>query len=82
MSDSDDIAVSTRIVFAVAAAEGVDPLSLPPLAKEIDVDALERLSTAQTPLRVSFSAWGYRIIVRDGDVSISKNATRTTIPAN
>lgn len=82
MSDSDDIAISTRIVLAVAAAEGVDPLSLsPPLADEIDVDALNRLSDAPTPLEVSFSAWGYRITVRDGTVSLGDDSTQKTVAA-
>ncbi|MFC5971088.1 HalOD1 output domain-containing protein [Halomarina salina] len=83
MSERDELAISTRIVVAVAEAEEVDPLSLsPPLAEEIDVDALERLSDASTPLQVTFSAWGYRITVRDGEVSVADDAALVTAPAN
>lgn len=83
MSDSDDIAVSTRIVVAVASAKDVDPLSLsPPLADELDPDALDRLVDAETQLHLSFTAWGCQITVREGSVSVVEDASLSAVPAD
>jgi hypothetical protein len=69
---------STRIVRAVAAAEGVDPAELsPPLYDVVDTDAVDALFASggsQPPpvgTRVSFTYNGYRVRVEgDGEVSV------------
>ncbi|MFD1512864.1 HalOD1 output domain-containing protein [Halomarina rubra] len=82
MLDSDDIAVSTRVVAAVAATKDVDPLSLtPPLADELDPDALDRLVEADAPLRITFAAWGCRVTIDDGTVSAVECPSLVTVPA-
>jgi hypothetical protein len=78
MPNSDEVAVSTRIVESVAAAEGVDPLSLsPPLGDVLDVGALDALCEERSDVTVSFVAWGHRITV-DGDrISVGERRVRS-----
>ena len=78
MPNSDEVAVSTRIVESVAAAEGVDPLSLsPPLGDVLDVGALDALCEEGSDVTVSFVAWGHHITV-DGDrISVGERRVRS-----
>lgn len=59
------------ILEAVAAERDVDPMELPPLAEEIDPEALERLiATAKVDVEVSMALYGCRISVDStGEVS-------------
>jgi len=83
MPNSEEVAVSTRIVVAVANAKGVDPLSLsPPLADEIDVDALDQLCDSADDLDVSFTAWGYRVTVSNERVTAESTTANRSIPAD
>jgi hypothetical protein len=78
MPNSDEVAVSTRIEESVAAAEGVDPLSLsPPLGDVLDVGALDALCEEGSDVTVSFVAWGRHITV-DGDrISVGERRVRS-----
>lgn len=66
--------ITTRVVRAVAAEEGVDPLDLPPLSDVVDPDALDRLfdpsrcgtATEDGTCEVWFSYAGWEVHVRDG----------------
>lgn len=53
-----------EILEAVAAERGVEPMELPPLADQIDPEALDRLvSTATVDVEVSIALYGCRISV-------------------
>jgi hypothetical protein len=68
-----DAETSERILAAVAAREGVDPMDLTvPLYDAIDVDALDKLTASQTVTDITFTYYGYEISVdSDGAVEIS-----------
>lgn len=56
--------VVIEILEAVAAECDVDPMELPPLAEEIDPEALERLlSSARVDVEVSLAIYGCRVSV-------------------
>ena len=79
----DVVPISTRIVVAVAGAKGTDPLSLsPPLADELDVDALDALCASGGDLVVSLHAWGYRITVQNGRVTALSTSTMPSASAD
>ena len=71
--------ITTRVVEAVAAEEGVDPLDLPPLSDVVDTDALDRLfdparrraadgdDDGNGTCEVWFSYAGWEVHIRDGD---------------
>lgn len=66
--DTGDSLVSTAIVRAVAAAEGVDPLELQPLGQAIDTDALDRIvdslaEDGERPGRLEFPYAGHVVAV-------------------
>ena len=65
-----DRSVCVAIVEAVAAAEGVAPTELPPLADDIDLEALETLVTSgDTTIRTSVHGWN--VFVRsDGAIRV------------
>jgi hypothetical protein len=75
-----DEELSTEIVRAIAAREGVDPTELPPLACVIDVESLTRLFEAPlddggvTNGFVEFTYAGYRVRV-EHDRSFSLEST-------
>ena len=71
-----DEPITDAIVTAVADAEGVDPLELPPLWDVIDTEALEALfaptrdgGRSRRSGRVEFSYYGYEITVEYGESS-------------
>lgn len=74
--DTGDGLVSTAIVRAVAAAEGVGPLDLQPLGQTIDTDALDRIVDSMPvdgaqPARLEFPYAGYTVGVSgDGGITI------------
>lgn len=67
-----DAATSERVLAAVAAREGVDPIDLSvPLYDSIDVDALNKLTASQTVTNISFTYYEYDIsVTSDGAVEI------------
>ena len=68
---------SERVVRAVAAAEGVDPVALSvPLFEAIDPDALDALfATPRASGRVSFAYCGYLVTVTaNGEVDLRESA--------
>lgn len=74
-----NVSLSDRIVRAVAAEDGVEPLELPtPLYEAIDPDALEALfqpsgtSKNDSKLVVTFPYGGYSVTVTNGEVSLTE----------
>jgi hypothetical protein len=68
---SEDLLI--RITEAVAASSGVDPLALPPLARVIDVEAVETLVAGDGFRRLTFTYHGHRVTVDgDGQVRVSR----------
>lgn len=72
-----DETISRKVVDAIAEAEGVDPIELPPLFNVIDPDALEALysPSGHGPARdggwIVFPYYGYEVLVTcEGDVRI------------
>ncbi|RQG89263.1 hypothetical protein EA462_10485 [Natrarchaeobius halalkaliphilus] len=68
--------MSLAIVDAVATRRGVDPLSLPPLYRYVDPDALDRLITdvprSATPFRLEFTYDGHDVVVeRAADLTVA-----------
>lgn len=67
---------STRVVEAIAEAEGVDPVALdPPLNAVIDLDALDELFSPNSGVprpsgRVEFEYDGYDVVVEGGAVTV------------
>lgn len=81
---SESQQLSERVVQAVAAADDVDPLELPPLFGAIDPDALDTLFEtsigADSPSdgEVQFGYHGYSITVTaDGDVTLDDHSPPT-----
>lgn len=75
-SETDDLTLA--IVEAVAAAKGVDPMTLDSnLAEQVDLDALAALYTTasqrpDTTWTVEFTVDGWTVTVRsDGDITVS-----------
>jgi hypothetical protein len=63
--------VSIRVVERLADAEGLDPKDLPPLARTVDLEALDSLiESAASDTTVSFSVDGYEVTV-DGEGTVS-----------
>jgi hypothetical protein len=61
-----ELSVAVRLAEAVAEAKGVDVLSLDPLSKHVDLDALESLvDSVDEDLSVAFSVDGFHVEVRD-----------------
>jgi hypothetical protein len=66
-------AVSMAVVRAVSAVEDIDPCSTPPLADEIDPDALDALfepgpdGAPRNGGRISFVFASYRVTVDNGE---------------
>lgn len=62
------------VLSAVADAEGVDPVALPPLYETIDPEALNTLFTARPEAAVetvTFQYTGYDVVVRgNGEVEV------------
>ena len=73
-SDADPAAdgIATSIVYAVADANGVDPLDLDAtLHESIDTDALTALLRTGEDVTVDFEAFGHRITVSgDGRIEV------------
>lgn len=69
--DSSYESLIVDILEAVAAERDVDPMELPPLADQIDPEALERLvATAKVDVEVSIALYGCRISVDStGEIS-------------
>lgn len=73
--------LSTKVITAVAAREGVDPLELDrPLYDVVDVSALETMvesaSGREGTFEVTFSYHGYVVSVdATGDVAVTESAT-------
>lgn len=64
-----DEELATTIVTAVADARGVDPLDLPPLYDEVDLDAIDRLfqsNDRDAELSVSVEVAGCEVTIREG----------------
>lgn len=70
---------SSLVIQRVAAAEGVDPIDLPPLYDTIDTDALDTLvqrapptgNEARTPQEIRFTYHGYDVrVTGSGFVSL------------
>lgn len=83
-SQSDEYAVSQRVISAVADVRGRSPLELPPLYSVIDPDALDRLfdsggARSQNTLdRVVFTFDGCEVVVySDGEVNVTAPDTQT-----
>lgn len=72
--DSGGDPLSLRVVEAVAAFRGVDPLELDPLAESIDADALNGLFSpvsAGNTADISFTYEGVRVTVTSrGDIDL------------
>lgn len=69
--DQSDDAVVVQIVEQVAAAEGVEPVDLPPLAHSIDPDILERFVDSAQGGELAFPYAGrYVYVFFDGAVRI------------
>lgn len=70
----DDDSVSTpmcAVVSAVAEAEGVDVVDLPPLYDSIDPDALNNLFSSGAVESVEFEYAGYTVVVRgEGKIDV------------
>ncbi|MDG5778078.1 HalOD1 output domain-containing protein [Haloarculaceae archaeon H-GB2-1] len=68
----DATPISVALPEAVAAAKGVDVLSLPPLSTEVDLEALDDLvESSGDELRISFDIRGLRIeVAGDGSVRV------------
>lgn len=68
--------IASSVIDAVADADDVDPLDLPPLYGSIDPDALESIfataSAARTEREVRFTYAGYRVTIDDatGDAAV------------
>lgn len=79
--DSND--PSTAVIEAVAAANGRDPLKMPPLYDALDVEALDALLTSDRPetpgsVGVSFTYDGtYVWVSGDGTIEIDPNASHS-----
>ena len=59
---SDDVEGHVfEIVEAIAEAEGVDVVDLPPLGETLDTDALETLVSAERDVTITFEYAGYRV---------------------
>lgn len=78
---TDEVAVSERVVSAVATTSGTDPMDLEPLYDAIDPDSLDALyerdghGRAGSPERVEFTYSGCEIAVTgDGSVTVSEVA--------
>lgn len=78
----DDHPVSTAVVLAVAAAEGVSPVEIDArLAERVDPDALNDLFAPVEPCghatgHVTFMFAGYRVLVTShGEISVGPPAT-------
>jgi len=60
-----------RVLEEVAAAKGVDPVSLdPPLASVIDPDALEVLAAADASVAIEFSYADCGVVVNGQNVTV------------
>lgn len=75
---SDDGAVSQRVVAAVAEAHSTDPTELPPLYDAVDPDALDALfdrgnyGERENPGRVVFMFADCEVVVHsDGEVTVT-----------
>lgn len=84
-SFDDQTPVSVRVVEAVAAREGIDPLEVsPPLYDAIDPTALDALfaptgSANRTSGTVSFTYRGHRVRVEsDGRITLGTGGEETT----
>lgn len=78
LRDADAPPASTRIVEAVARAEGDDPLELDrPLHVAVDTDALDTLCGEDTSVTsVTFTYHGYVVTVEgDGEVTVTESTT-------
>lgn len=67
--------LSTRVLEAVAAREGVDPVDLPePLYESVDPDALDEFfRESSSNCSVAFDYLGYRVTAyADGDVVVDE----------
>lgn len=69
--------VTEAVVDAVAAAAGVSPLQLEPIATVVDPDALNAVfRDGETGVHVEFEYSGYVVSVTDGtDVSVTQDET-------
>lgn len=73
-SVDDDVSPSEKVVKAVAAKTGTDPLELPPLYETIDPDALDALveSSGERSLQLEFQFAGRHVVVDGtGGVGVS-----------
>ena len=65
--------LSRTIYGAVAEAKGVDPLDLPPLARAIDCDSLDKFvaqSSDNATFSIQFEYAGCRVTITETEVSI------------
>lgn len=74
--DASYESIVIEILEAVADEREVDPMDLPPLADEIDPEALERLvSSARVDVEVSLAIYGCRVSVDStGEVTAMRTA--------
>lgn len=74
--DHTDASASERVISALSAATGNDPLNLKPLADSIDPDAIDRLfQDQQKGTQLSFSHDGLQIQI-DGSEEIVIHSDR------
>lgn len=67
--------ITERVVGAVAAKRGTDPLELPPLYETIDPDTLGTFVDALTDATATFRYAGTRVVVAaDGGVDVTAAA--------
>lgn len=68
--ERESSATSLVLVRAIAAIEGVDPITLEPLCETVDVDALDAtIRSMDADFELTFSYHGYRTTIR-GEGSI------------
>lgn len=78
--------LTQAIVEAVAEADDVDPLDLPPLYETVDPDALETLFTAtntspRSTGKVTFEYSGHTVVVSsDGSIMVADEQTALEEP--
>ena len=76
-ADWDDDSERTpmcAVVSAVAEAEGVDVVDLPPLYNSIDPEALNRVFSSGAVESVEFEYAGYTVVVRGGGEVVVQSA--------
>lgn len=59
-----------KVVYAVANADGVDPIDLDPLYETIDPEALDALFEGTTEGTIKFTYEGHDVVVRGDEATV------------